>query len=98
MPRNRRNTRRIRSIKEVLTTKTFLTIVGILLLVITTCIVINSYKQYQDKQLLAKQKTWCYLKKIKLLEQGDTQIVPNSERFVCPLVPILHWHIGLNYI
>lgn len=56
MPRNRRNTRRIRSIKEVLTTKTFLTIVGILLLVITTCIVINSYKQYQDKQLLAKQK------------------------------------------
>ena len=56
MARNRRNTRRIRSIKDVLNMKTFLTIVGILLLIIVICIGINSYKQYQDKQLLAHQK------------------------------------------
>ena len=56
MPRNRRNTRRIRTIKDVLTTKTFLTIVGILLIIIVVCIGINTYKQYEDTQVLAKQK------------------------------------------
>lgn len=56
MPRNRRNTRRIRSIKDVLSTKTFLTIVGILLAVIIACIAINQYRNYEDRQLLAKQK------------------------------------------
>lgn len=56
MPRNRRNTRRIRTIKDVLNTKTFLTIVGILLIIIVVCIGINTYKQYEDRQILAKQK------------------------------------------
>ena len=56
MPRNRRNTRRIRSIKDVLNTKTFLTIVFILLTIIIVCIGINEYKRYEDKMLLAEQK------------------------------------------
>ena len=56
MPRNRRNTRRIRSIKDVLNTKTFLTIVFILLTIIIVCIGINEYKRYEDKKLLAEQK------------------------------------------
>lgn len=56
MPRNRRNTRRINSIKDVLNMKTFLTIVGILLAIIIICIGINTYKRYEDKQLIAKQK------------------------------------------
>lgn len=56
MARNRRNTRRIKTIKDVLSTKTFWTIVGILLLIIISCIAINNYKIYEDKQLLAKQK------------------------------------------
>lgn len=56
MPRNRRNTRRIKSIKDVLNLKTFLIIVGILAAIIIICIGINSYKRYQDKQLLAEQK------------------------------------------
>ena len=56
MPRNRRNTRRIKSIKDVLNFKTFMIIVSILMLIIIICIGINSYKQYQDRQLLAKQK------------------------------------------
>lgn len=56
MARNRRNIRRIRSIKDVLSLKTFLIIVGILLTIIVICIGINEYKRYEDKQLLAKQK------------------------------------------
>ena len=56
MPRNRRNTRRVKSIKDVLNMKTFLIIVSILILIIIICIGINSYKQYQDKQILAQQK------------------------------------------
>ena len=56
MPRNRRNTRRIKSIKDVLNTKTFLTIVFILLTIIIVCIGINEYKRYEDKKLLAEQK------------------------------------------
>lgn len=55
MPRNRRNVRR-RSIRDYLNMKTFLTIVGILSVVIAICIGINEYKRYEDRKLLAKQK------------------------------------------
>ena len=56
MARNRRNTRRIRSIKDVLNMRTFLTIVGILMAIIIVCIGINTYKRYEEKSNLAKQK------------------------------------------
>lgn len=56
MPRNRRNTRRIKKITDVLNMRTFLIIVSILLLIIIICIGINSYRQYQDRKLLAQQK------------------------------------------
>ena len=52
MPRNRRNTRRIK-LKEFLNLRTFLTIIGILLAVIVVCIGINAYKVYQDRKLIA---------------------------------------------
>ena len=54
MPRNRRNTRRIK-LKEFLNLRTFLTIVGILLAVIVACIGINTYRVYQDRKLIAEQ-------------------------------------------
>ena len=56
MARNRRNTRRIRTIKDVISTKTFWIIVGILVVVIVSCIGGNEYRAYNDRQLLAKQK------------------------------------------
>ena len=56
MARNRRNTRRIRTIKDVISTKTFWIIVGILVVVIVSCIGVNEYRAYSDRQLLAKQK------------------------------------------
>lgn len=56
MARNRRNTRRIRIIKDVISTKTFWIIVGILVVVIVSCIGVNEYRAYNDRQLLAKQK------------------------------------------
>ncbi len=56
MARNRRNTRRIKTIKDVISNKTFLTIVGILLAIIIVCIGINEYRRYEDRQLIAKQK------------------------------------------
>lgn len=55
MSRNRRNVRRT-SIREYLNMKTFLTIVGILSVVIIVCIGINEYKRYEDIQVLARQK------------------------------------------
>ena len=54
MPRNRRNTRRIK-LKEFLNLRTFLTIIGILLAVIVVCIGINAYRVYQDRKLIAEQ-------------------------------------------
>lgn len=54
MARNRRNVRR-RSIKEFLNMKTFLTIIAILMAIIIACVGVQSYRQYTDKQLLAKQ-------------------------------------------
>lgn len=56
MARNRRNKRRINSIKDVLSMKTFLIIVGILLCIIISCIGINEYRRKQDLKLLAQQK------------------------------------------
>lgn len=56
MARNRRNVRRIRTIKDVISTKTFWIIVGILLVIIVSCIGVNEYRAYNDRQLLAKQK------------------------------------------
>ena len=56
MARNRRNTRRIRTIKDVISTKTFWIIVGILVVVIVSCIGVNEYRAYNDRQLLPKQK------------------------------------------
>ena len=55
MARNRRNVRR-RTIKDYLNMKTFLTIVGILLVVIIICLGVQGYKRYEDIMLLAKQK------------------------------------------
>ena len=56
MARNRRNVRRIKKITDVLNTKTFLIIVGILVLIIGICISINAYRIYSDKKLFAEQK------------------------------------------
>lgn len=55
MPRNRRNIRR-KKIKEYLNMKMFLPIIGTLIVIIVICIGIDSYKRYQDRQILAKQK------------------------------------------
>lgn len=55
MARNRRSTRR-RPIKEYLNMKTFLTIVGVLLVIIVIELGIHACKNYEDKQLLARQK------------------------------------------
>lgn len=55
MPRNRRNTRR-RSIKDYLNMKTFLTIVGILAVVIVVLLGVNEYRRYEDIQVLAREK------------------------------------------
>ena len=55
MARNRRNVRR-RTIKDYLNMKTFLIIVGVLLLVIVICLGVKGYKQYEVKMLLAIQK------------------------------------------
>lgn len=56
MPRNRRNKRKINTIKDVLNTKIFLILVCILLAIIVVCIGINEYKRYEDRTLLANQK------------------------------------------
>ena len=56
MSRNRRNTRRTKNIQDVITKKNFLIIISVLIFIIIICIGINSYKQYQDRQLLAKQR------------------------------------------
>ena len=56
MARNRRNVRRIKGIKDVITNKTFLIIVSILLVVIFASIGINEYRRYQDKEVMAKER------------------------------------------
>lgn len=52
----RKNKRKITRVKDLLTMKNFLIIVGILLLIIFISIGIMAYRNYQDKQLLARQK------------------------------------------
>ena len=56
MARNRRNTRRVRNIKDVISTKTFCIILTILVAIIVSCIGVNEFRAYSDRQLLAKQK------------------------------------------
>ena len=56
MARNRRNVRRIKGIKDVITNKNFLIIVSILLVVIFASIGINQYRRYQDKEVMAKER------------------------------------------
>lgn len=74
MPRNRRNTRRIKSIRDVLNMKTFLIIVGILLVIIVSCIGINEYRRYQDRELLAKQREELEKQSQELFSQMSTSI------------------------
>lgn len=56
MARNRRNTRRVKTIRDVISNKTFVTIVVILLAIIVTCIGINEYRRSEDKKLIARQR------------------------------------------
>ena len=55
MARNRRSTRR-RPIKEYLNMKTFLTIVGVLLVIIVIELGIHACKNYEDKQLCINEE------------------------------------------
>ena len=74
MSRNRRHTRRIKSIRDVLNMKTFLIIVGILLVIIVSCIGINEYRRYQDRELLAKQREELEKQSQELFSQMSTSI------------------------
>lgn len=55
MARNRRNKRSIKKITDVISLKMFLTILSILAIIIVICSITIIYRNYQDKQLLAKQ-------------------------------------------
>lgn len=79
MSRNRRHTRRIKSIKEVISNKTFLTIVGILLAVIIICIGINEYRKYQDRKLIAQQKEELEKQSQELFSQMSTSIAETNQ-------------------
>lgn len=56
MTRNRRNARKRIIVKDYINMKTFLIIVGILLIIIFSCIGINEYRRYEDRQVIARQK------------------------------------------
>lgn len=56
MARNRRNKRIIKKITDVISLKTFITILSILTVIIFICIGTIWYRNYQDKKLLAQQK------------------------------------------
>ena len=57
MPKDRRkDKRKITRIKDLLTMRNFLIIVAILAVIICISSGIMIYRNYQDKQLLAKQK------------------------------------------
>lgn len=79
MSRNRRHTRRIKSIKEVISNKIFLTIVGILLAVIIICIGINEYRRYQDRKLIAQQKEELEKQSQELFSQMSTSIAETNQ-------------------
>ena len=79
MPRNRRNTRRIKSIKDVLNMKTFLTIVGILLAIIIACIGINEYRRYVDRKLIAQQREELEKQSQELFSEISTNIAKTNQ-------------------
>ena len=79
MSRNRRHTRRIKSIRDVLNMKTFLIIVGILLVIIVSCIGINEYRRYQDRELLAKQRKELEKQSQELFSQMSTSISETNQ-------------------
>lgn len=79
MSRNRRHTRRIKSIRDVLNMKTFLIIVGILLVIIVSCIGINEYRRYQDRKLLAKQREELEKQSQELFSQMSTSISETNQ-------------------
>lgn len=56
MARNRRNKRSSKKITDVISLKTFLIILSILAIIIIICLSTIFYRNYQDKQLLAKQR------------------------------------------
>lgn len=55
--RNRRNVRKKRNIVEIISNKNFIIISSILLIIILLSMGILYYRQYKDKELLAKQKS-----------------------------------------
>ena len=79
MSRNRRHTRRIKSIRDVLNMKTFLIIVGILLVIIVSCIGINEYRRYQDRKLLAEQREELEKQSQELFSQMSTSISETNQ-------------------
>lgn len=56
MARNRRNKRTFKKLTDIISLKMFLTILTSLTIVILLCLGIIFYRNYQDKQLLAKQR------------------------------------------
>ena len=79
MSRNRRHTRRIKSIKDVLNMKTFLTIVGILLAVIIICIGINEYRRYADRMLISQQREELEKQSQELFSEISTSIAQTNQ-------------------
>lgn len=56
MSRNRRNKRKLKSITEVISLKTFLILLAILTVIITVSITIILYRNHQDRLLISKQR------------------------------------------
>lgn len=56
MARNRRNKRTFKKLTDIISLKTFLTLLTSLTIIILLCLGIIFYRNYQDKQLLAKQR------------------------------------------
>lgn len=56
MARNRRNKRSLKNITDVTSLKTFLATLSILTIIIIICLATIFYRNYQDKQLLARQR------------------------------------------
>jgi len=56
MARNRRNKRTFKKITDVISLKTFLIILSVLIVICAICLGTMTYRSYQDKKLLAKQR------------------------------------------
>ena len=56
MARNRRNKRTFKKITDVISLKTFLIILSVLIVICAICLGTVTYRSYQDKKLLAKQR------------------------------------------